>query len=60
MIERDHSQDRAEATAFLRKALGLERVLDRLRRDGDDRVAKPAPVPGGARPRTQSRTQAAA
>ena len=39
--------DRAEALAALRKAVGLERLLARLRAGGDDRdtTRGPGPVP---------------
>jgi len=42
--------DRAEALAALRKAVGLERLLGRLRAGGDDRDTTRDPGPVPARP----------
>lgn len=42
--------DRAEALAALRKAVGLERLLGRLRAGGDDRDATCDPGPATTRP----------
>ncbi len=60
MNERQHDRDRAEAAAFLRKALGLERALDRLRHDGDGPVATLRRVPRRADAPAQNRTPTAA
>ena len=57
------AQARIEAAAALRKALGLERLLERLRAPSDEpdaRVAKLRPRPQGVPGAVQDRTTTAA